>query len=625
MLCLVVLMGAAAVVVLLLPAAAPVDPPAAGPVPPSAAGAEPSAVAALLPAPPYSATPFLNTGPNERFVGSAACAACHANNHKSYLLTAHSRALEDVNPATEPPDGTFEHNTSGRSYRVYRRDNQLWHEEVLRTHAGKEIARTELPVRYRIGSGHFTRTYAVEMEGFLHESPITWFASRNTWDVSPGYDIAANPGFERPIGPACIVCHAGRWAQVDGADHRLTFPEKAIGCENCHGPGARHAELHRARKLAPGEPDRTIVNPAKLSRPLLESVCASCHLSALASAVVRGRTFGDFRPGPPLSDFALHYTASGGSDKMTVVGHVEQLRQSACYQKDERLTCVTCHDPHAAARPANPSAFYRQKCLDCHQTKPCSVPVPERTKTSTTDDCAACHMPRGATEIQHVAFTHHRIGRHPARPQPDPAPGAVPELVPVDGNPHLSSADRDRVLGLAYLNAAGSVANARHRDEYAARGRAHLATAYRAGARDADMLFVLADRAMRARDPAAAGALAREALADPRIAPITRAQCLDILALGETNARNWPVAIELMERVVRVRQFGGDWGRLGGLYLEAGKTDPARTAFRRSLAVWPHGADAHLGLAECARRLGDDTRKRSHLEAAELLGRYRNK
>src|SRR5262245_65587601 len=83
------------------------------------------------PVPAHSKSRYLNTGSDARYIGSDACAVCHAANHRSYLQTAHSRALSDVDPKAEPPDGSFEHKLSGRSYRVVRKDGQIWHEEVL--------------------------------------------------------------------------------------------------------------------------------------------------------------------------------------------------------------------------------------------------------------------------------------------------------------------------------------------------------------------------------------------------------------------------------------------------------------------------------------------------------------
>ena len=93
----------------------------------------------IYPLPPYSASPFLNTAADISYVGIAVCKGCHSGNYRSYLHTAHSRALSDLDAKAEPPDGAFAHKASGGSYRVYRQGNQLRHEELLRTEAGKEV------------------------------------------------------------------------------------------------------------------------------------------------------------------------------------------------------------------------------------------------------------------------------------------------------------------------------------------------------------------------------------------------------------------------------------------------------------------------------------------------------
>lgn len=92
-----------------------------GPPPrPRATSAAPAIAPQDLSPPALSASRFLNTGPDARYVGTDACAECHRANHRSYLLTAHSRALGDLDVREEPPDGSFFHQASGRSYRVYR-------------------------------------------------------------------------------------------------------------------------------------------------------------------------------------------------------------------------------------------------------------------------------------------------------------------------------------------------------------------------------------------------------------------------------------------------------------------------------------------------------------------------
>ena len=99
---------------------------------------------------------------------------------------------------------------------------------------------------------------------------------------------------------------------------------------------------------------------------------------------------------------------------MTVTGHVEQLHQSACYQKSGTLTCATCHNPHGFPEPAQRVAHFRAACLSCHAESACKVEPEKRRREAPGDDCAKCHMPANDTEIPHVAFSHHRIGVHTA-------------------------------------------------------------------------------------------------------------------------------------------------------------------------------------------------------------------
>src|SRR5262245_37742405 len=77
------------------------------------------------PVPAYHETKFTNVGADATFVGTSACIECHSGHHESFLLTHHSRALADLDPRAEPPDGEFFHQASGRTYRVYRKDGQL--------------------------------------------------------------------------------------------------------------------------------------------------------------------------------------------------------------------------------------------------------------------------------------------------------------------------------------------------------------------------------------------------------------------------------------------------------------------------------------------------------------------
>jgi hypothetical protein len=583
-----------------------------------------------FPLPSYSESLFLNTGSEARYIGTAACAACHPGNHRSFLLTAHSRSLAEVDPNAEPPDGSFDHPLSGRSYRVYRRDNQLRHEEVLRTAEGQEVTRVDVPVRYRIGSGHFTRTYLVELDGFLHESPITWYASRKQWDMSPGYDFPKHWGFDRPVVANCVACHAGRAEAAEGTLHRLRFHEQVIGCENCHGPGSRHEALRQGPGSVPAEEDLTIVNPGKLSRQRLESVCGACHLSGPATVALRGRRPGDFRPGMPLTDYRVDYRFEGGKELMTVAGHIAQLRQSTCYQRSEDLTCLTCHDPHAREKPKDPAAFYRQKCLSCHTVQACGLNQDQRRAKDAADNCLACHMPRGDTEIPHLVFTNHRIERRPTPRPADLGPGGAllmddssrqaPGLVPIEDVPRLAPREQRRNLGLAYFTACSNPVYVRYgyADTFRKRARELLEDGDVAGLHDPETAVALAELSWE-KDRDLATAYARQALQSTDISAEARVSSLLILANAAMQDRQFEVASRWLEEVVTRQRAANDWYFLGLCYLEQNQLSRALPALRQSLAIRPDCSAVHARLAQAYHQLGNVRRANEHREKARWL------
>jgi predicted CXXCH cytochrome family protein len=567
-----------------------------------------------FPIPPYSASRYLNSGPEARYIGTQQCIGCHRDRHSSYLLTAHSRALADVNPANEPPDGAFDHRLSGRSYRVYRRDGQLRHEEIVRTADGKEIARVDFPVRFVVGSGNHTRTYLVEADGFLLESPITWYAGKKNWDMSPGYDFPQHWGFERPVPAGCLACHSGNVELAAGTMHRFTFHEKAIGCESCHGPGSVHIDWHRTHQHVPGQEDLTIVNPKNLSRPQLESICSACHLNGPAAVLVRGRKPNDFRPGMPLTDYRIDYRFDTGGEQMTVVGHVEQLRQSTCYKKSKSMSCLTCHDPHAREKPADLVANFRQACVKCHESKPCREKTEQRAKKA--DNCMTCHMPRGDTDIPHVALTHHRIGKH--TPAPSAQSGRTPELVPISDDSHLPTLERQRNLGLAYLEASRNPQYARYAEVFRARTRSLLENVHDAGLRDGDVAEALAESWWK-RDHERTADYARQAVEAERISPEARALALILEADSEMQERDFSRAAELLKVLVKQRRYSEDWQLLGVCYLEQGFPHEALPALQQAFAIKPYRPDVHGALSDAYRKLGDTRRAEEHLQTARWL------
>jgi len=580
-------------------------------------GKSPSGVESSSPAPSRrqttSSSPFENTQAAAAYVGIEACAECHADEHRTYRETAHRLALADVDAAAEPPDAGFYHALSGRTYAVYRNGDELRHREALTDEEGETYAAADFPLRYLVGSGRHTRSYLVEVDGFLSESPLTWYASKRSWRPSPGYDVPNPLGFERAVETTCLFCHIGTIAAPDRDYQRLTVLEKPIGCERCHGPGSPHVAEQRAvrdglpRTGASGRP--TIVNPGRLSRSLAEAICAQCHLHSDATAIVRGRSMYDYRPGLPLSDFCVTYRPDEPDSRMTVVGHVDQLRLSRCYQASETLTCTTCHDPHQATPPNEKRDHYAQVCASCHAGEGCRLAREERLRRSPANDCVACHMPQVDTDVPHVAFSHHKIGVHSdssVGDTPASQPGRIVELVPCDDVSHLSEIERDRNLGLAYFGLSQKQTAPAAAAAYRDRARPLLDGVRSRGWREGEVAAALL-RLYRPRDPEASVKLAFEALESEGLSPKSRINCLFCIAEVGLRSDRIDMARPALEKLIALRRNAEDWRLLAICKQRGGDFAEALHDLERAASIAPFRPDIRESLGEMHESLGDHT------------------
>lgn len=578
--------------------------------PPTESGISP------LPLPQSASSVFENTRPEAAYVGSQACAECHAAQHASYLQTHHSRSMSRVAPEQEPPGGTVDHPLSHRRFEVERLGEHIRHREILVSGDHEEFVLADHAVEYGIGSGRVARTYATVLDGFLVESPVTWYSSRQAWGMSPGYDTRLHRSFQRVVNFGCMTCHSGRVERAAPDDERLTILEAAIGCERCHGPGSLHVEFRMAGGVPPREIDRTVVNPRHLSRELQEAVCAQCHLMGDASVVVRGKSPGDFRPGLPLENFRLEYRLTDAGSEMTVVGHVDQLRRSRCYRESETLTCTTCHDPHDPVDEAKHVAHYRRICQTCHTSDACGVSEAQRMATR-QNDCMSCHMPQSPTEVRHVAFTHHRIGVH-AEGETKRTDSQQSVLVPMQDVSKLPEPDRERGLGLAYselfLANPGDPSLAR----YWPMAELHLLRAYEGGAGDPAVLVALANIAFSAGEQAQAEALCKFA---EELHPTGKVK-LNLLsgrAWIRFRQQQWSEAGELFKMLVARRRDAVDWYMLGVCLEKQGKLREALAAYEKSGTVDPSSAEAHRKLAELHQGLGNVEKSAHHRRLEQAL------
>jgi predicted CXXCH cytochrome family protein len=380
------------------------------------------------------------------YVGSAACSACHAAISSAYGKTAMGQSIVPANPAAFSKlalPAHFTNDATGRSFDVYVKDGTLYQSEYALTPEGSDIFRDTRSIRWLIGAGVNGFGPVVEDKNYLFQAPLSYYTKPNLWGSSPGYE-RLDLGFNRPLLSGCISCHAGRANAISGANGEYgnpPFSEAAIGCENCHGPGAAHI---RAMKSSAKVADKHIVNPAKLSPYLADNICMGCHQGGDVRVLKPGKSYSDIRPGRPLDEVLSIFLVPPTRESPPNADHVEHyfsMMLSKCYRASGgRMSCLSCHDPHSQPAPSETAAYYQRKCLACHTSKSCGLPAAERLRQSPADDCVGCHMPkRDIQVISHSTATNHRIVATPDEPFPEETfrltTLALPDLIHLDPAP----------------------------------------------------------------------------------------------------------------------------------------------------------------------------------------------
>jgi len=539
------------------------------------------------------------------YVGSNACRQCHPQEFESYRKTSHSQSLASIDPDHEPANAVFDHAPSGRRYRVTRREGRLVHEESLLLSDQSEFSLTTAPLKYRVGSGHFARTYLCDFGGgFLFESPVTWYESAQSWSMTPGYDRPGHRSFSRPVLENCLWCHSGNTGVSTTSHFRLQPIEEAIGCERCHGPGQDHVAFRNESSRGPDTRD-PIVNPRRLSRKLSEAVCEQCHLQGEIHVGGRNVRDADFRPGQVLEQFGTVYRLRKSGTDMTVVGHVEQLHESPCYRQSETLTCMTCHDPHKPVAPEMKVSQNRANCVQCHQDQSCKLEISLR-ETRANNDCVHCHMPKSATEVPHLAFTHHRIGIHPLA-KPATAVADQDLLVPISDLSQLSDSDRERSLMLAKLQMFLKRGAEFQRSDSGRKLSGQIEVWLQSLPQDVDVesAFARTQFLFSRGDMAGAKRTAEQTLVAARIRSEEAAALLDQLGQLDFQQNHLTDASHRFRELVKLRCQGQDWFRLG--LTEERRTDllSAKLALERALELEPANGGIYDALSRISQLRGD--------------------
>ncbi len=200
----------------------------------------------------------------------------------------------------------------------------------------------------------------------------SWYSSLKGFAATPGHPKGEDTPY-RTFDPSagimrCFACHSTGPLKL-AAGETIVPHEPGVRCEACHSPSADHARdpAHYASE-----------NPGRYTADAINELCGQCHrMPAGATETTDLRDPWNARHQPLTLAASVCYRASQG-----------------------RLSCLTCHSPHAAV-DRNP-AHYDVRCRGCHAAV-------KHTRVVSGTPCAACHMPAVRPQ-PHLAFANHRIG-----------------------------------------------------------------------------------------------------------------------------------------------------------------------------------------------------------------------
>jgi hypothetical protein len=319
-----------------------------------------------------------------RYVGSDACAQCHAPQTTRRQANPMSRALEPVeNCDVLKAHPRLSFRNGAYNYQIVREGNRS---SYTISNGANSISE---PILFCFGQGKAGQTYVFQHKGVFYESRVSYYQEIQDLDFtilhprSPPESLADGLGRQMTMEAAqgCFACHST--AGVGSGQLQLDHLMPGVTCEGCHGPGEKHIAAIKA-----GSRNLQIFNPAKLEADdLSQEFCGACHVSF---------------------EKALLMPRQGGTNNLRYQPY--RIFNSKGHNNDARITCVACHDPHD--KLAVEAASYDAKCLACHLTTRGQAQTAARSAPAcpvSKQQCTTCHMPKIDLPGAHGKFTDHWI------------------------------------------------------------------------------------------------------------------------------------------------------------------------------------------------------------------------
>jgi tetratricopeptide (TPR) repeat protein len=613
--------------------------------------------------------------PAATYVGTPACAQCHAKVFDAWRGSQHDRAMAEAGEKTVL--GNFANVTfagGGETARFFRRDGKY----VVNTR-GPDGKPADFEIRYTFGV-HPLQQYLIALPGGrLQALGIAWdsrpkAAGGQRWfhlypdrKPKPG-DPLHWTGIDQNWNYQCADCHSTNLRKnYDEASHtfKTTWTDIDVGCEACHGPGSTHVAWANAKpETRSADPTKGLTvaldersgvtwsidaasGNAARSKPRVSSreieTCARCHSR-------RGQFSDAWTPGQPIGDGfrvaliepGLYYPDGQIRDEVYNHGSFLQSRMHA-----KGVTCSDCHDPHTQKPRAPGNAVCGQchapgrydvaqhhhhapgtpgaACANCQMPTTTymvvdprhdhsmRIPRPDRTVTmGVPNACDRCHAKQGAKWAAAAV----------ARWYPSPKPGYQTFAEAFDAGDRGAPGAAAKLAALATDRAQPAFVRASAIPRLAANPGPSTREAITKALDDPDPLVrEAAARTLRDADPALRARLLPPLLGDPvRAVRMEAARGLAGNAAWRASAADQARFATAQDEYITALRFNADrpeaQTELGALDLAQGRPDAAIDAYRRALALDPTFVPAAVNLADLYRSRGLEKDAETVLAAA---------
>jgi len=457
------------------------------------------------------------------FVGSQACATCHAGEQAAWSASHHRHAMEPASETTvrgDFADATFRY--FGRETRFSRQGG------TFQVTTENQQGRPEtFKVAYTLGYAPLQQYLVAFDDGRIQALPFAWdtrprgrggqrwfhlYGDTNVTPADPLFWTRPRQNWNHMCGDCHTTSFSKRFSDTTGR-FDSQWSELGNGCESCHGAGSAHVEA--VQRGARGAAARLTVSGLHTQTEQLDQ-CGACHARRLRlrEDASHERMHDTWRP--ELLQDGLYFTDGQIKDEVFEIGSFLQSKMAA-----RGIACSHCHEPHRAQLRAEGNAL----CTQCHDRQTFDGPQ-HHFHVAGTDGarCVNCHMPTRTYMVVHERRDH-RI----AVPRPDLSdalgtPNACAACHADRGNAWAADAIARHKSGSSSSGNPERVPGA-SRDDYARQSRA---PSTRQGPSGAELQGPALWSARREQRDAAAlvGAL----VANPAVAGLSKATALSALA-----------------------------------------------------------------------------------------------